>query len=136
MFCKNLILRDSCYSCPLKSRERVGDISIGDFHNYRKFLSIEKGRKGVSLAIINSSKGREVFDKILSKIEVKDVSWDDSRQLNLTKPIMSMEKQKIFFSEFNQKGFNYVLYKYTEVGFFNHCIGVAKRAIKSIISII
>lgn len=36
-YCKQLVCRDSCYDCKFATRERVGDITIGDFHSIEKY---------------------------------------------------------------------------------------------------
>lgn len=56
-------LRESCYHCKFTGINRVSDITIGDFWgswNYFKKMFTE----GISIASINTDKGRELFDSI------------------------------------------------------------------------
>lgn len=62
-FDKAAIFRKSCYTCHYAQTARVGDFSIGDFwglgHHGTSFK--HDMTKGVSLLIVNSEKGREIF---------------------------------------------------------------------------
>ena len=61
---------ESCYSCNYSSDKRCGDISIGDFwgiENVRPdLLSSFNTNYGISAVMINSSKGKEVFDNFIN----------------------------------------------------------------------
>lgn len=83
LFLKNIILRDSCYNCEYKSFERISDITLGDFWGYQKGTAKDFGdSKGVSIVLINTEKGLEIFDKIKSNIEFMEVSKDECYPYN------------------------------------------------------
>lgn len=90
LFLEDLILRDSCYSCQYRELNRVSDISIADF------WGIEKGKykdfydkKGISLVLINTEKGLELFNSIKEKIEFVEIEDRDFINFN------SFEKAKL-----------------------------------------
>ena len=58
----NSVLRMSCYSCPWAARERVGDITLGDFWGIREELPQLAHEGGVSLVLPNTEKGARLFD--------------------------------------------------------------------------
>ena len=64
LFSKNLILRPSCFECKYTNTTRCSDITLGDFWGISKSLPNFDDKKGVSLVIINSQKGKKIMDEI------------------------------------------------------------------------
>lgn len=64
-FLGGLTFRDSCYQCDYAQKQRVGNITLGDFWKIRNFPETEKG---VSLVLINNEKGKKLFETIDKKI--------------------------------------------------------------------
>lgn len=56
--------RKSCYICPYLSEERVSDITIGDFWRYKDAGIHLPHKDGLSLVLINTKKGYEIFEKV------------------------------------------------------------------------
>lgn len=63
----NADLRPSCYNCSYRTLPRVSDITLGDFWGIRGFGRKELF-KGVSLVMINSVEGEELFLQIKDSI--------------------------------------------------------------------
>lgn len=64
VFHSELMLSEHCANCKFQSRQRYGDISLGDFWNIQKRdTGIEHG-KGVSCVFVNNEKGRKFFESI------------------------------------------------------------------------
>lgn len=63
-FLDGMSLRRSCYDCPFAGKARMGDLTIGDFWGIESYDKRFRDHKGTSLVIINSDKGREIFEKI------------------------------------------------------------------------
>ena len=64
VFHSELMLSEHCANCKFQSRQRYGDISLGDFWNIQKHdTGIEHG-KGVSCVFVNNEKGRKFFESI------------------------------------------------------------------------
>ena len=61
-FLTNLSLRNRCFSCPYVKTPRMGDLTLGDFWKLGE-LGDEEGekRKGISLVLCSSEKGRSLF---------------------------------------------------------------------------
>ena len=63
-FLKNSCLRDSCYNCSFKNNYRNSDITLADYWGIGKVHPNFSDNKGVSAVIINSKKGKELFELI------------------------------------------------------------------------
>lgn len=63
-FHPGMTLRDSCYDCKFCDFPREGDISIGDFWQIEKYKKELNDNKGTSFVLINSEKGRELFEQV------------------------------------------------------------------------
>lgn len=82
-FLANLSLRDSCYDCIYSGKERVGDITIGDYWGIGRKYSVEfDPHEGVSVAFLNSNKGKEMFD--MSEIEYYERVSDEAIENNFS----------------------------------------------------
>lgn len=52
--------RESCYSCIYATRERIGDITLGDCSTYKDYSDFSM-EKSLSTVIINTNKGEELW---------------------------------------------------------------------------
>ena len=55
--------RQCCYTCPYLSENRTSDITIGDFWGYKEAGVQLSGKDGLSLVLINTDSGDNVFEK-------------------------------------------------------------------------
>ena len=62
--------REICYKCPFASKERVGDITIGDFHQIKQYESNVDRFAGVSMFTCNTKKGLDFFERVSSKLKI------------------------------------------------------------------
>jgi coenzyme F420-reducing hydrogenase beta subunit/polysaccharide pyruvyl transferase WcaK-like protein len=82
-FLKDYYLRSSCYSCEFKlSKKNTSDIILGDLWGVEQTNKEIDDDKGVSAVIINSSKGRDIFDKIKNGLDVKKIKIAQVTQHN------------------------------------------------------
>ncbi len=80
-FLNNLSLRPSCYACRAK-KNHFADISLGDFWGIDKVVSGMNDDKGVSLVIVRTVVGEQVFDSIIPNLHLKEVSIEDAIREN------------------------------------------------------
>lgn len=73
LFQQYITLRESCYACPFASRERVSDLTIGDFHEIDRYVQGINRFDGVSTVITNTSRGRRLFEDVRSSLCVHEV---------------------------------------------------------------
>lgn len=69
-FLQNCYNRESCSTCPFACLSRVGDITLGDFWHINELdEKFDKKLEGTSALLINTVKGKILFDNIKSKLE-------------------------------------------------------------------
>lgn len=82
-FLNNICLRDSCYECSFKKKYRNSDITLADYWGVRKIHPEFNDDKGVSLVVINSEKGKDLFDNIKDKLVSKDTNLEKALKYNI-----------------------------------------------------
>ena len=112
IFCKDIILRPSCYQCPYTSFDRCSDITLGDFWGIEKINNQFDDNKGVSLVLLNSVKGQELFQKIAHDTLPMESNVNDSIQPNLKEPTHMPSMRTQFWKDYTEKGLEYVLELY------------------------
>lgn len=107
-FLEGLFYRQNCYKCKYARKERVADITIGDFWGLgdEKEFSGDKSN-GVSVIILNTDKGKDFFEscKSLFKFEKRTLEEAVKGNHNLRKPTLLHEKYELFKENYSQYGF-------------------------------
>lgn len=103
IFLKDLALRDSCYDCKFKKQYRNSDITLADFWGINNVIPEMNDEKGTSLVIINSEKGKELFNTIKDKIVHKNINFEEAIRFNpsMTRSSKKNSNSKDFFDELN-----------------------------------
>lgn len=74
--------RECCYSCPFAEKQRVADLTIGDFWNAEKLPSnFGRGRR-VSVVLANTEKGLKCLYDTQKKINIVETKWEIAAQEN------------------------------------------------------
>ncbi len=100
-FLKNYFLRESCYNCQMRfDKKNSADIIIGDFWGIENVFPEMDDDKGISAVILNSAKGKEVFQKLEEKIELKETTFEAILKANpvLTSSVAYTKNREKFFS--------------------------------------
>ncbi|OKZ11427.1 MAG: hypothetical protein BHV77_19840 [Bacteroides sp. 43_108] len=71
-FWNNITLRPSCFVCGFAQTQRAGDITLGDYWLAKKEFPDVKMSKGLSLALVNTNKGEELWYKISNNLEYRE----------------------------------------------------------------
>jgi len=117
VFYQYTIYRDSCYQCPFANMTRPSDITIGDFWGWeRTDRNINKDAKGVSLILLNTEKGMQIFDIIKYKMDIVPAKIENCIQPNLQKPTSLPPYRKNYENDYIKYGFEYVMKKYGNIG--------------------
>lgn len=112
LFYGNLISRPSCYVCPYKSIYHPGDITIGDYWGIDKAVPGFSDNKGVSLVIVNTEKGRTLFEAVKKNCIVKETKIEDSMQMPFIESIHRPVNRDDFWEDYKKKDFRYIIKKY------------------------
>lgn len=126
-FTKHLSVRESCFHCPFSSLNRVGDITIGDFHAVSLFGEKYADFKGLSSVIVNTPKGAEFLDALHEIMNLEEISRDMMLQPQLQAPIAINPLRENFVRDYTEKGFDYVARKYGDQGIRYKCIWVRNK---------
>lgn len=110
-FQKRISLRKSCYNCPYAKKERGSDITLGDFHDIEKFTKKYDRMQGISMVLINSDKGANIFQEISKHLTVVKFETDILVSNNecLNNPTIMPDKRIDFFQRINNFGIDYVI---------------------------
>lgn len=103
-YCDRLTCRESCYSCTYATEDRVGDITIGDFHNIGKYEPKIDRFAGVSMFICNTEKGQKFFDLVKDDLVVKEYDWQIIKNNNRFDGIEIMPAKRNSYIEMIAKG--------------------------------
>lgn len=113
LYYKHIMLRLSCGKCPFTNYNRPSDITVGDFWGIEKSNpDFAADNKGVSLVIVNSQKGKFLFDNIKDKCDFFTTVKENSLQANLQRPTPLHKNRKKFENDFSNYGFDYINKKY------------------------
>lgn len=121
------LMRKSCYVCPYADASRVGDITIADFWGIEKHHDDFKNiMDGVSLLLVNTEKGRKMWDECSCKCNWIETTLDKAviENHNLKSPTPMTNNREwaynIAFSDYNKFiniyiGRNLLIDKYREL---------------------
>lgn len=70
-FLSGMFLRKSCYECCFRGENSQADITLGD-----PWGGLYHGRLGASMVLVNTEKGRKIFEMIENKIRKSEVTLD------------------------------------------------------------
>ena len=68
-----LWMNDTCENCFWSTLPRTGDITLGDFWGIERFNPALNDQNGTSAVLLNTQKGKRLFDKIAAKLSIESV---------------------------------------------------------------
>ncbi|HHX72290.1 MAG TPA: 4Fe-4S binding protein, partial [Clostridiales bacterium] len=74
LYLSDVCLRPACYNCKYKGQTRQSDITLADFWGVERVVPEMKHTKGVSLLLLHSEKGHDLFESVRSKLKAAPVS--------------------------------------------------------------
>ena len=112
IFNKHYAQRPSCHHCKFASLKRPSDITLGDFWGIEKAIPDFSDEKGVSLLLVNTSKGKEILNLIKDKLDLRESNCESCMQPQLDHPTKAADNRKEFWQDYLKNGFEYVVEKY------------------------
>jgi coenzyme F420-reducing hydrogenase beta subunit len=132
LFLTNMILRESCYNCKFCNLTRPSDITIADFWGVEKSMPDFDDNIGISLVLINSPKGQQLFESVSKDLYYRESNTIDCLQHNLHSPSQPSPRRNKFWQDYKNKGFEYVLKKYAGYGLVPRLKKTVVKVIKKI----
>lgn len=107
----NLYLRPCCHKCLYKELPRKSDITLGDFWGIGKTRPLLDDNKGTSVIMINTNKGRELFEKIKDNIQHERCTIEEVASGNgcLYHSVEAGKCRDKFFEHIKDESFNQAL---------------------------
>ena len=129
-FLSDVYLRPSCYRCRCKNGVSHSDLTIADYWGINQLMPDFDDDKGVGLVLINTEKGKAVFDTL--NMEVRTSSLEDAKRFNggFKEEVKVNPKRSRFFKGLIQ---NQNLYKLIERATHMSLCKVAIRKIKNVV---
>lgn len=107
-FLTGLFYRENCYQCKFTKRERVSDITLGDFWDRtNKVSGFSNKKNGLSMIMINTISGKRLMSISKSLIVCKSWDYEDFIRRNgqLDHPISMHPKRQQFEEVYYANGF-------------------------------
>jgi len=107
------ITRPSCSQCPFTDIHRVSDLTIADYWGIEKYSPEWFDPLGVSVIIVNSPKGADLFDQCQQELHSEERPKEESlnEQKRLREPSQIPENRSLFWENYRRSGFGYVIGK-------------------------
>jgi coenzyme F420-reducing hydrogenase beta subunit len=117
LFYKHIMLRPSCGKCKYTNFKRPSDITLADYWGWQKISSdFNADDLGVSLVLLNTQKGKIVFEKVNKDINYLESCTTKCLQPNLQSPSKIPNVRVQFWDDFKKHGFVYIGKKYSDMG--------------------
>lgn len=138
LFFTHKVLRECCYKCKFSNLKRTGDLTIGDFWGIEDVMpevlheGTLKTENGISEILVNSEKGELVLCLMKKNNICIECNSDDyiKYQHNLNKPTERPFGTDIFWKEYEEFGFEYILKKYAGYNFKNRIKAVIRTVLR------
>jgi coenzyme F420-reducing hydrogenase beta subunit len=118
LFLSNISLRPSCYACAFKTiRERQSDISLADFWGINRVAPKLNDKKGVSLVMLHTEKGRQLFESSTKLTEHTRINLEQAIKYNpsaIESSVLNRFRSR-FFADFTKEGYAAAMQKYSSV---------------------
>lgn len=136
MFLRDYCLRPSCYECIAKKVKR-SDLSIADFWGINEVAPDMNDGMGTSLVLVRTEKGKDIFEKITTNMNLKEVPYEDGVRGNPAeyKSCVRPIQRNRFFDDMHNMSFEELEQKYAasiKVSFATRVKRKLKKAIKRV----
>lgn len=140
LFYEHIMFRSSCGNCKFTNFDRAGDITISDFWGVEKTdKDFASDNKGCSLIMLNTQKGKALFENIKDDFNLIATTKELCVQPNLQHPTKIHPKREQFEKDYVKSGFVYVMKKYGNIGiryWIKKTFSIPKRIIRKILRIL
>ena len=127
-----LYIRPVCSHCRYKEIPRIGDMTLGDFWGIELLRPELDEDKGTSAVMLNSEKGKKLFERASEALHRADMTWRDIAAGNpaLLNSVPVDPRQEQFFDDLERMRFDQLIEKYAPMSWrrkikdlFRHIMG-------------
>lgn len=111
-FLSCLSLRPSCHSCPSKGGKSESDISIADFWGIEKYNFKFTDNKGVSAVLVNTEKGKALFNEIDATKEEQSFEQFKREVTTYYRSVEAHPKRSEFFEQLDKASLKELVCEY------------------------
>lgn len=109
-FLYGISMREICYSCKFARRERIADITLGDFIGLGSLSPFEHDKTNVSAVLLNTEKGLKAWNELLEhnpEIKWEERSYEErlTYQYSVLKPFPKDPRREKFLKLYPKYGF-------------------------------
>lgn len=131
-FYQPFLIREACSKCPYASIKRYSDLTLGDFWNWESICpEMNNDKKGISLVLINSVKGLNLFNQTKNSLDFKEIQIEQCLQLNLQQATPRDIRADEFAKDYVAKGYLFVKNKYYSIPLIEKIKYRVKRALET-----
>lgn len=103
-----LLYRENCYSCKYARKERISDLTIGDFSGLGYFAPCNFNNLNVSCVLQNTDVGARLLDKMSSRLIMFERPMEEAFEVELQLKAPSVKhKFRTVFEEYYSKTHNF-----------------------------
>ena len=114
LFYDHIMFRPACYNCQFANVYRPGDLTLADFWGIEKNDASFNDNQGVSLVLVNTAKGMELFEKAKQDFKWFECEITNCIQPTLVKPNTASSRREAFWNDYNRMNFSDFWKKYTK----------------------
>lgn len=105
LFLNNVSIRPSCGDCAFNNKRSLADVTIADYWGVDKQFPEFDDDKGITLVLINTTQGQQLFDSIKDKTTYISTDFEKGAQYNLavSKSLGLHPKRQYFFDNLEKK---------------------------------
>ena len=113
-FLSHIFFRKSCTNCSFKNIHRQSDLTLADYWGIEKDYPKKNDNKGVSLVMIHSEKGKQIFSELYNSMDVFLVDYKNSiiENKSLLQSIKINNLSQKFYKDLKKLPFNTLIEKY------------------------
>lgn len=119
IYYSQLITRPSCHLCRFTNLHRSGDITLGDYWGIKSAHPDFYDNRGISLVLLNTPQGKDLFEKIAHKLICKPSSLKLCTQPNLAYPASENPMRGRFWNDYEVLSFRKLCKRYWGYGKWN-----------------
>ena len=113
--------RWSCYDCKFAKVPRQGDITLADYWGSKHFFPDMDNSKGISLCLVNTERGRRIWDEVKENCEYRESNVEDAAKYNgnLVHSSKPHEYRKTIYEKIRKEGYAAVAEREFRVAHYN-----------------